>query len=87
MGWVVYMLRCKSGELYTGCTTDLARRVREHNAGKGGKFTRSRLPVTVVFEEVVGNRSKALRRESAIKAMTRGEKLRLVDQSALATTA
>ena len=80
MGWVVYVLRCRNGQLYTGCTTDLERRVREHSSGKGSKFTRSRLPVTLVYSEAVGSRSKALRRELAIKAMRRGEKLRLVSQ-------
>lgn len=80
MGWVVYVLRCRTGQLYTGCTTDLERRVREHNSGKGSKFTRSRLPVTLVYSEAVGSRSKALRRELAIKAMRRSEKLRLVSR-------
>ena len=87
MGWVVYVLRCRTGELYTGCTNDLARRVRQHNSGKGGKFTRSRMPVTLVYEEAAGTRSMALRRERAIKAMRRREKLRLVGHTALAATA
>jgi len=87
LGWVVYVLRCKTGQLYTGCTTDLERRVREHNSGTGSKFTRSRLPVTVVYTEQLGGRSEALRRERAIKAMKTREKRRLVGQSALATSA
>jgi predicted GIY-YIG superfamily endonuclease len=87
LGWVVYMLRCRTGQLYTGCTTDLERRVREHNSGTGSRFTRSRLPVTVVYEEELANRSEALRREHAIKAMRRREKLRLVGHTALATSA
>jgi predicted GIY-YIG superfamily endonuclease len=87
LGWVVYVLRCRTGQLYTGCTTDLERRVREHNAGTGSKFTRSRLPVTVVYREELGGRSEALRRERAIKAMRTGEKRRLVGHSALATSA
>ncbi len=87
LGWVVYVLRCRTGQLYTGCTTDLERRVREHNAGVGGKFTRSRLPVAVVYTEELGSRSEALRRERAIKAMRRGDKLRLVAQVASATRA
>ena len=86
MGWTVYVLRCKSGELYTGCTTDLERRVREHNSGNGSKFTRSRRPVAVVYKEELGGRSEALRRERAIKAMRRNEKLILVGH-ALATSA
>jgi predicted GIY-YIG superfamily endonuclease len=87
LGWVVYVLRCRTGQLYTGCTTDLQRRVREHNSGTGSRFTRSRLPVTVVYKEELGTRSEALRRESAIKAMRRGEKLLLVGHAALATSA
>lgn len=87
MGWVVYVLRCRTGQLYTGCTTDLDRRVREHNLGTASKFTRSRLPVSVVYKEELGSRSKALRRESAIKAMTRREKVLLVGHLALATSA
>lgn len=87
MGWVVYVLRCRTGQLYTGCTTDLERRVREHNSGTGSRFTRSRLPVTVVYKEELANRSEALRREHAIKAMRRSAKLRLVGHAALATSA
>lgn len=67
--------------LYTGCTTDVERRVREHNSGKGSKFTRSRLPVALVYREELGARSEALRRERAIKAMRRTEKLGLVGQA------
>ncbi len=87
MGWLVYVLRCRTGELYTGCTTDIQRRVREHNSGTGSKFTRSRLPVTLVYREELVSRSAALRRERAIKAMKRSEKLLLVGHTALATSA
>ena len=87
MGWLVYVLRCRTGELYTGCTTDIERRVREHNSGKGSKFTRSRLTVTLVYSEETGGRSAALRRERAIKSMKRSDKLLLVRHSALATSA
>lgn len=87
MGWAVYVLRCRTGHLYTGCTTDVERRVREHNAGTGSKFTRSRLPVSLVYKEEAGSRSEALRRERAIKAMARGEKLRLVRHAAFAASA
>jgi predicted GIY-YIG superfamily endonuclease len=78
---VVYVLRCRTGQLYTGCTTDLERRVREHNSGTASKFTRSRLPVSVVYKENLGSRSEALRRERAIKALSRGQKLLLVRRS------
>jgi putative endonuclease len=87
LSWVVYVLRCRTGELYTGATTDVERRVRQHNSGTGGKFTRSRLPVTLVYKEELRTRSAALKRENAIKAMTRSEKLRLVGHEALAATA
>lgn len=81
------MLRCRTGELYTGSTTDVERRVREHNSGKGAKFTRSRLPVSLVYKEELGNRSDALRRENEIKAMDKRAKLLLVRHTALAATA
>jgi len=87
LGWAVYVLRCRTGQLYTGCTTDVERRVREHNSGTGSKFTRSRLPVTLVYKEEMGSRSEALRRERAIKAMRAKEKLLLVGHAAFATSA
>ena len=87
MVWTVYVLRCRTGQLYTGCTTDLERRIREHNSGTGSRFTRSRLPVTLVYKEEVEGRSEALRRELAIKAMKRSEKLLLVGHAALAASA
>lgn len=78
-GYYVYMVRCADGTLYTGCTTDPERRIRVHNQGRGAKYTRSRLPVTLVYSEPAENRSAALRRERAIKALTRAEKLALID--------
>lgn len=84
--WTVYVLRCRGGELYTGCTTDVERRMLEHSSGRGSKFTRSRLPVYLVYREEVGTRSEALRRERAIKAMRRSEKLGLLGHAS-ATTA
>jgi predicted GIY-YIG superfamily endonuclease len=80
LSWTVYVLRCRTGQLYTGCTNDLERRVREHNSGTASKFTRSRLPVTLVYREPVGSKSEALRRENAIKAMRLGQKRLLVGQ-------
>ena len=77
MYWV-YLLRCGDGSLYTGCTNDLARRLRAHQSGRGAKYTRSRLPVELVYREPAADRSAALRREAAIKAMTRAEKLALL---------
>jgi putative endonuclease len=74
MPWIVYLARCRDGTLYTGVTTDPARRLAEHNAGCGAAYTRSRLPVTLVYQEEVLDRSCALRREHAIKRLTRAEK-------------
>jgi putative endonuclease len=84
--WEVYMVRCRTGELYTGCTVDLARRVKQHNSGSGSKFTRSRRPVVLVYRETCASRSLALKREIQIKGMSRAQKARLV-QSASATSA
>ena len=72
--WVVYVLRCRTGELYTGVTTDVERRLDQHNRGVGAKFTRGRRPVTLVHIERAGSHSDALKRERAIKAMSRAEK-------------
>lgn len=76
--YTVYILRCGDGTLYTGITTDLERRVAVHNSGKGGKYTRSHLPVTPVWWEKVPDKSAALRRELQIKALSRAEKLELI---------
>lgn len=77
MEYQVYILRCGDGTLYTGSTNDLARRLRAHQSGRGAKYTRSRLPVELVYREPAADRSAALRREAAIKRMSRAEKLAL----------
>jgi putative endonuclease len=74
MPWTVYLARCRDGSLYTGVTTDPERRLAEHNAGRGAAYTRSRLPVTLVYWELVDDRSCALRRERAIRKLTRSAK-------------
>lgn len=76
------MLRCADGSLYTGCTNDLPRRLEAHSSGRGAKYTRSRLPVTLAYREEAADRSAALRRESAIKRLTRQEKLALIESGA-----
>jgi putative endonuclease len=76
--WNVYILRCRDGSLYTGTTNDLVRRLEQHAAGKGSRYTRSRLPVRLVYEEHAKNRGAALRREAALKRLTRAAKLALV---------
>jgi len=77
-GWRVYVLRCGDGSLYTGATNDLAARVARHAAGKGARYTRARLPVRLVYEEGAAGRGAALRREAALKRLTRPQKLELV---------
>ena len=75
-----YILRCADGTLYTGWTNDLARRVAVHQAGRGGKYTRARLPVELVYHEQFGTKREAMRREWEIKHLTREEKLRLIEK-------
>ncbi|WP_224249295.1 GIY-YIG nuclease family protein [Hyalangium gracile] len=72
------MLRCRDGTLYTGATNDLERRVATHGRGKGAAYTRARLPVTLVWSEPAEDRSAALRREAALKRLSRLEKLQLI---------
>ncbi|MGD1937928.1 MAG: GIY-YIG nuclease family protein [Cyanophyceae cyanobacterium] len=74
----VYILRCGDGSLYTGATVDVMRRLGQHQAGRGAKYTRSRLPVELVFAEFCGDWSAALRREREIKGWKRRQKLALI---------
>ncbi len=76
--WWVYLLRCRDGSLYAGATNDLERRVAAHARGRASRYTRSRLPVVLVHSERARDRSAALRREAALKRLTRAEKLALV---------
>ena len=78
MSWYVYVLRCGDGTLYTGITTDLDRRIREHNEGTGSRYTAARRPVTLLHQETAPDRSTAARREIAVKRMPRAAKLALV---------
>ena len=77
MSWFVYILRCGDDTLYTGSTDDVARRLEAHRAGKGAKYTRGRGPLELVYQEEVADKSAALKREYAIKQLTRAEKLAL----------
>lgn len=79
MGHWVYILRCYDGTLYTGYTTDLIRRLEAHQSGKGAKYTRSRRPVELVYQEELTDKSGALQREAAIKKLSRAEKLLLIN--------
>lgn len=74
----VYIVECADGTLYTGWTTDVDRRVQAHNEGKGAKYTRARLPVRLVYCETCADKTTALRREHAIKHMSRAQKLALI---------
>lgn len=78
MTWTVYVARCRDGTLYTGVTTDPERRLAEHNAGCGGAYTRSRVPIVMVYRESADDRSGAQRRELAIKRLTRAQKEELL---------
>ena len=78
MARYVYMLRCGDGSLYTGSTTDVERRLREHQGGTGARYTRSRPPVTLAYAEEAPDRSAAQRREAAIKKLPRAQKLKLI---------
>ena len=73
-----YMLRCADGSLYTGWTKDLEQRLQTHNAGRGGKYTRSRLPVELVYREKFETKEEAMSREWHLQRLTRQEKLRLI---------
>lgn len=77
--WWVYMLRCADGSLYTGITTDLSRRLAQHNGEQAGgaRYTRCRRPVTLVWGESGHDRSSALRREAGLKRLSRQRKLAL----------
>lgn len=78
MNWVVYILECRDGSLYTGITTDPARRITAHELGNGARYTRGRGPFSMKYMEYCSNRSQALRREVSIKALSRAKKLELI---------
>lgn len=75
---MVYILRCGDGTLYTGWTNDLDKRLKTHAAGKGAKYTRARLPVTLVYTEAFETEHEARSRECGIKRLSRGQKLSLI---------
>ncbi len=76
--WLVYLLRCRDGSLYTGITNDLPKRLKAHAAGRASKYTLSRLPVRLAYSEPQKSKSAALKREAAIKRLRRAEKDRLL---------
>jgi putative endonuclease len=79
--WKVYILKCSDDTLYTGITNDLHRRIEAHNQGVGAKYTRCRLPVSLVYFEEQANRSAASKRELEIKSLSRAKKNQLIHNS------
>lgn len=81
MDWFVYILECADSSLYTGVTTDLQRRIEEHNHDdkKGARYTRYRRPVRMIYQEQCQDRSHASQREHQIKQLTRAQKLQLIE--------
>lgn len=78
--WTHYVLECADGSYYSGSTTDLIRRVCEHNQGKGSKYTRSRLPVNIIYFEAYPDRSSAQKAEAAFKKLRRIQKVDFITQ-------
>lgn len=81
MSYWLYILKCGDGTLYTGTTGDVERRLCAHQSGKGAKYTRGRGPLVVVYREELPDKSAALKREIAVKRLTREEKLRLIQEN------
>lgn len=78
-----YILKCNDDSLYTGWTNDLEKRIQVHNEGKGAKYTKSRRPVTLVYYEKFQSKEEAMKREYAIKHMTRTQKEKLVEEAGI----
>ena len=78
--WLLYILRCGDGSLYTGIAVDVQARLLMHRSGKGAKYTRGRGPLELVYTEVCGSHSDALRRELEVKALPAAEKRRLFEK-------
>lgn len=79
--WVLYILECRDGTLYTGITDDLERRLKMHESGRGAKYTRGRSPLTLRYTEPCADHSAALKREIAVKRLKRKEKLDLITKN------
>ena len=78
--WYLYILLCGDGTLYTGITTDVEARLEAHRSGKGAKYTRGRGPLELVYREQCEDHSHALKRELAVKSMTKEEKKKLIGE-------
>jgi putative endonuclease len=81
----VYIVKCADDTLYTGYAKDVAKRLEKHNSGMGAKYTRNRRPVELMYHEAHNTRSEALKREHAIKKLSRQEKLALIRRDGCAT--
>ncbi|MEG1870738.1 MAG: GIY-YIG nuclease family protein [Peptostreptococcaceae bacterium] len=79
----VYILKCGDNTLYTGWTTNLEKRLKCHNSGKGAKYTRCRLPVEIIYSENLSDKSSALKRECEIKKLSRDKKLLLIEENSV----
>lgn len=79
--WVVYILECRDGTLYTGITDDLEKRLKAHNSGRGAKYTRGRGPVELKYRENCADHSAALRREIVVKRLSRVQKWSLISEN------
>lgn len=79
--WFLYILKCSDLSLYTGITNDLQRRFKMHSAGKAARYTRTRRPLEMVYQEICKTRTQALVRECAVKSMPKQKKLALIDRT------
>jgi putative endonuclease len=79
--WFVYLVKCVDGSLYCGISNDVEARITTHNAGKGSKYTRSRLPVELVYKEPQTDKIAAMQREYVVKSMHRSIKLKLIEEA------
>ena len=80
MAYYVYIVKCSDSSLYCGYTNDIEKRIKTHNSGLGAKYTKSRLPVSLVYFEMAETKSDALKREAAIKKLTKKQKLVLISK-------
>ena len=81
MRWALYIIECSDLTYYTGITTEVERRIKEHNAGKGAKYTQGRAPVKLVYTEYFENRSSASKRECEVKSLSKAKKKTLIESA------
>ncbi|MDQ6992987.1 MAG: GIY-YIG nuclease family protein [Mariprofundus sp.] len=81
--WHLYLIRCPGGQLYTGISTDIARRFTQHQAGKGAKYLRGKAPLSLVFQQIIGTHSEALRAESIIKKLSKDKKETILQKGSI----